>query len=305
MNKEDFNLILELCKSKLKVQDIKSVKIQRLGGLTNRNYKIETNTGDFVIRLPGEGTEEMINRKDEYICTNLATQLNIDSQLIYFDDKKGIKISRYIQNAETMNPDLVRKKDNMKAIAETFKKLHTCGETVPVVFDVFEKIEHYEKLLKKYTENYFWRDYQVVKSQVYQLKDIIEEMNVKVTMCHNDPLCENFVKGEDKMYLVDWEYAGMNDPMWDLADFFIEANFSPEEEVMFCKFYFGHSLDSITQKRILINKIFLDFLWSLWGKQRSANGEKLLDYADERYERAKKNLAVFNKLNNNSLTGIQ
>ncbi|WP_129600118.1 choline kinase family protein [Anaerophilus nitritogenes] len=295
MNKEDFNLILELCKNKIKVRDLKSIRTQRLGGLTNKNYKVDTELGTYVIRLPGDGTEEMINRDEEHLCTDLANQIDIDSQLIYFDDKTGIKICRYIHNAETMNYHLVRKRENMKAIAEIFKRLHSCGESVPVVFDVFEKIEDYENLLNKYTKDYFWKDYQVVKEQVYQLKDELEGMNVQMTMCHNDPLCENFIKGEDRMYLVDWEYAGMNDPMWDLADFFIEAELTAQEEIIFFRVYFGHAVDSMIERRILINKIFLDFLWSLWGKQRSANGEDLVEYANNRYKRAKTNLALLNK----------
>lgn len=295
MGQEDLNSVLDLCKSQIEVNDIKSVKIQRLGGLTNKNYRVETDRGDYVIRLPGDGTEDMINRAEEHICTKVANTINIDSKLIYFEDETGIKISRYIQSAETMSALKVRHGDNLKAIAEVFKSLHTCGISIPVIFDIFDKIEEYETLLKKYSGDYFWDDYEFVKNQVYQLKDEVKDMNIQMTMCHNDPLCENFIKGENRMYLVDWEYAGMNDPMWDLADFFIEAELSPAEESGFCNHYFGCDLDSEMDRRIQINKIFLDFLWSLWGKLRCAIGEDLQDYADQRYARAKNNLEILNQ----------
>lgn len=295
MNTEDLNMIMELCREQIRVKDINNIKVQRLGGLTNKNFKVETDMGDYVVRLAGDGTKEMINREEEHICTELANQIKIDSQLIYFDDVTGIKICRYIQDAETMNSNLVLEKDNLKAIAEVLKTLHTCGKTIPVVFDVFDKIEEYENLLKKHSEDYFWEDYQTIKKQVYMLKNEVKEMNIETTMCHNDPLCENFIRGGDKMYLVDWEYAGMNDPMWDLADFFIEAELSPTEESKFCKYYFGHAANSKMKRRILINKIFLDFLWSLWGKLRLAIGDDLLDYANQRYKRAKDNLDILNE----------
>ena len=131
-----------------------------------------------------------------------------------------------------------------------------------------------------------------IKRQIYDLKYELKDMDIQLTICHNDPLCENFIKGSDRMYLVDWEYAGMNDPMWDLADLFIEAEFTHEEENVFCQYYFEseNTLDSIIKHRILINKILLDFLWSLWGRQRCISGEDLLDYADKRYIRAKEKL---------------
>ena len=203
-----------------------------------------------------------------------------------------MKIARYVEDAETMNIKTVKDPDNMKAIADIFKTLHNSGKGVPVIFDVFEKIEEYEAVLKKCKKDYFWSDYEEVKAQVYSLKEEVKEMNIQPAMCHNDPLCENFVKGKDKMYLVDWEYAGMNDPMWDIADIFIEAKFTPEEEVMFNGFYFDQEPNNQIHRRILVNKVFLDFLWSLWGKQRYSNGADLLEYANERYVRAKENLRL-------------
>lgn len=292
MNKEDFSLILELCKEKLGTCDLSKIKIQRLGGLTNKNYMVDTEAGTYVIRLPGEGTEELINRRDEHICTDLANQVEIDSQLLYFDDKTGIKIGRYIIEAETMSPKLIYKTENMKAVAELLKKLHTCGKSIPVIFNVFEKVEEYENLIRKYKDISLWDDYDEIKKQVYGIKEEIEGIKIQATMCHNDPLCENFIKGKDRMYLVDWEYAGMNDPMWDLADVFIEAEFTTEQEKLFNNFYFGEVPNEEFSHRILINKVFLDFLWSLWGIQRYCCGEDLLEYANNRYARAKKHLKL-------------
>lgn len=290
MTKDDFNLILRLCKDKLNVRNLESVKAKRLGGMTNRNFMVDTESDIYVIRLPGKGTEELINRRDEHLCTNLANQTGIDSQLLYFDDSTGIKISKYIAEAETMSEKTIGEQENMKSIAELLKRLHTCGKSVPVVFNVYEKIEEYEGLIKKYKDVPLWNDYKETKKEVSELKKKLDKMKIVPTMCHNDPLCENFVKGKDRMYLVDWEYAGMNDPMWDIADIFVEAGFTDEKEESFNKFYFGKSPSEEYKYRILTNKIFLDFLWSLWGMQRYCCGADFLEYANNRYLRAKKNL---------------
>lgn len=287
--KDDINTIKKLC-SEILLVDYREAN--RLGGLTNRNYKVISDNDAYVVRLPGEGTKEMIDRNDERICTELANEINIDSELLHFEGESGVKIARYIKNANTMDKEKVKKIEHMREIAEIFKKLHTCGKSVPVIFNVFEKIEEYEAILKKSKGDFFWDDYEDVKKQIYDLKQEVDEMNIQVTICHNDPLCENFIKGNDRMYLVDWEYAGMNDPMWDIADFFIESEFNPDEEKMFSSFYFGQDLNSTDERRILINKIFVDFLWSLWGKQRYSFGADFLEYANDRYNKAKHNLEL-------------
>ena len=123
----------------------------------------------------------------------------------------------------------------------------------------------------------------------YDLKDIIDD--IKLVPCHNDTVSENFIKNkENKMYLIDWEYAGMNDPMWDLAAYCLENNFTENEEELFLKIYFRGNIEDKYKKRILINKIYQDFLWSIWTTIKEANGEKFGDYGISRYNRAKINL---------------
>lgn len=262
----------------------------RLGGLTNFNYKVDLPGESFVVRYPGNGTEGLINRYEEYLSTKLTNEISIDAENIYFDPSTGIKVSRYIEDAVTLNSNTIKEPENMKLIAELFHKLHNCNKSIPVIFDVFEKIVEYEKLLQSESVDYFWEDYKEVKEEIYSLENLYKSFGVRSVMCHNDPLCENFVRGKDRMYLVDWEYAGMNDPMWDLADVFIEGNFSEDQEALFNEFYFKGKPSYQEEQRILMNKVFLDFLWSLWGKQRYACGEDLLEYANERYKRTKENL---------------
>ena len=122
------------------------------------------------------------------------------------------------------------------------------------------------------------------------------ELDVELAPCHNDTIAENFIKsGEDKMYLIDWEYAGMNDPMWDLAAHSLENKFSEDEEELLLNIYFNGKVEEKYKKRILINKIYQDFLWSTWTIIKEAKGDDFGTYGIDRYTRAKKNLEIILK----------
>ncbi|OLS41210.1 phosphotransferase family protein [Bacillus sp. MRMR6] len=101
---------------------------------------------------------------------------------------------------------------------------------------------------------------------------------------------------EKKMYLVDWEFSGMNDPLWDLAAYIIEAGLSLSEEELFLDSYFQENMTQANREQLLINKIFLDFLWTIWALMKEAGGEDFGSYALNRFNRAKNNLQQYAKL---------
>ncbi|KAA0548361.1 NTP transferase domain-containing protein [Bacillus sp. BGMRC 2118] len=281
----------------MQIQDEDILSIQPFGGMTNKNFKmILTNGEEYVLRIPGNGTEQMINRKDEKRNAALASQLGIDEELVYFNDETGVKIARFIPNAETLNAKTAKREDIMVLSTGVLRTLHTSGVTMLNTFDVFEKIEEYERILDELqVENY--PDYLEVKKQVMDVKEIYQSLSIEHTPCHNDALYENMVKsGDHKLYLIDWEYGGMNDPMWDLAAHSLEAEFSIEDEELFLSLYFENSevTDEI-KKRIMINKILQDFLWSTWTIIKEAKGDDFGTYGIDRYNRCKYNLNMFLK----------
>ncbi|MFD0767757.1 winged helix-turn-helix transcriptional regulator [Bacillus sp. CGMCC 1.60114] len=267
--------------------------IQPFGGMTNTNFKVRALEKEYVLRIPGSGTEEMISRHDEMVNSNVASELGIDAALLYFNEETGVKVAELIPNAETLNPKTAKRSDNMQLTAAVLKQLHTSGAVMHNTFNVFEKMAHYESLLQKVNGRNF-DDYEEVKRAVMKLKVMYEEMNVTLTACHNDTVPENFVKsGEEKIYLIDWEYGGMNDPMWDLAAHSLECDFSPEEEELFLDYYFNGNVEEEHKTRILMNKIFQDFLWSIWTNIKEAKGSDFGTYGIDRYNRAKKHIQIF------------
>lgn len=272
--------------------------IQRLGGLTNRTYAIKfTNGIKTVLRIPGEKTEDIIKRDDEKISTELANKLGIDAKLYFFNDD-GVKMSEYLENSITMSEEIIKSKDNIEKVAKIFRKLHDCGEDTGVDFDVFKMAENYEKIINEYCINMF-SDYDDVKRIVMKIKNKMDSnYNIIKVPCHNDPLCENWILSNGRMYLIDWEYAGMNDAMWDLADLSIEANLSYGQEEYLLKTYTDNEVSQTQFKLFVANKIYVDYLWTLWAKSRIPfDGSSMDSWAKARYERLKNNIEKFKEYN--------
>lgn len=281
----------------LKISDEQIQNIAPIGGMTNKNYKVTINNEHFVLRVPGNGTEEMISRSNEMENALYAHEVGVDAELIYFNEKTGIKVSRFIENAETLSPDSARRHANMKLTTSILRKLHSSTKPMSTRFDIYNEIEKYHNLVVKYGAMHY-EDYEYTRERVYALQDILMTLDVKLTPCHNDLVAENLIKsGEDKMYLIDWEYAGMNDPMWDLAAHILECDFNEEDEARFLNLYFNGEPDEKYIKRVLINKIFQDFLWSIWTIVKEAKGDNFGSYGIDRYNRAKANLdKILNEL---------
>lgn len=292
---KDLPQIKQLLNEVLKVDGYKSV--ERMGGLTNHTYHVTLDDGrEYVVRIPGEGTEELIVRSDERVSTALACDLGIDAKMLYFG-LDGSKVTEYIANAVTMNSELLHQPAHIRQIAEVYKVIHNCGVDTGVPFEVFDMATGYEKIINDMNVPMF-DDYDAIKARVMEIKKEIDTLvNPKSVPCHNDPLCENWVEGNGKMYLIDWEYAGMNDGMWDVADVSIEAGFGEEQDKLLLSEYLDRAPTLTDMKHFLANKIYVDYLWTLWAKARVPyDGQPMEDWAVERYARLKDNVKAFDNL---------
>ncbi len=285
MNNNDFEIIKETMS---KIGEDTCIQFHRLGGLTNRTYKVITPNKDaFVVRIPGEGTEKMISRPDEKKSMEFIRHLGIDAALLYFSDE-GIKVSEYIRGAQTMSASLMRMPEKIQQSAAVLRRLHQSNVDTGIEFNTFQIAECYEGIIKDHQVD-MYSDYDKIKDSIMQIYQ--KEGAFSRVPCHNDPLCENWVQGDDGLYLVDWEYAGMNDFWWDLAAVSIEASFEPQHDEMMMYAYFGEPVNKSHWKRLLLNKIYVDFLWTLWAKTKVPfDGEPMELWASERYQRLKINL---------------
>lgn len=297
IEQNDLPKVRSLLKTVFKDEEYKD--IARLGGMTNHSYKVTRNDGfEYLVRIPGEGTKEMINRTDERKSTELACRLGIDSELLYFDDD-GCKVMKFFEDPQEMNELVMQKKENISQAAKIFYKLHTCGVNTDVPFEVFEMAKLYEKIILDANVK-LYDDYANVKNTVMDIKNYIDKINPpQIVPCHNDSLMGNWVLDKyNILHLIDWEYSGMNDYMWDLSCLSIEANYSESMDDDLLLEYFNRKVTKEEKQHFIAAKIYVDFLWTLWGLTRVPfDGSFMQEYADFRYKRLNENIAYYNKIN--------
>lgn len=270
--------------------DVSSASIRRLGGLTNLVFAVDHAGGQVVLRLPGKGTEEYINRASEAQAAAEAARGGVSPEVLYADPVTGVMVTRLVDGAVTMSPE------NFKSIAgaparagEVFRRLHRSGATFNFRFELFSMIDEYLKVLAGKDIELPAGYHQVVR-EAEVVRAALSAHPLPLAACHCDPLCENFLDTGDRMWLVDWEYSGMNDPMWDLGDLSVEGQFTPQQEEEMIRAYFGGEPSAFDRGRIVIYKAMCDLLWTLWGLIQHANQNPADDfwaYAVNRFERCK------------------
>lgn len=267
--------------------------IEKMGGMNNHNYKIPTNRGDYVFRMPGKGTEESVDRVQEYKNSLLTFELGLDCETVYFDVASGLKMTKYIDNAETLTVASAKREPNMELMARGLRRLHDSGRLFERTFDPFENIAEFERDVYE-REGLMFGDYDVVESALYRLGEELEAEGMEYVPCHLDAWPENFVKSGHRIYLIDWEYSGNYDRLWDVVSIGLECGYSPPEEELFIKKYFDGPPDPGSRRKMDILRILMDIHWSLWALAKVSSGdEDLYDYSRDRYERGKENLRKY------------
>lgn len=275
--------------------DDSEIEIRRLGGLTNLVFFVDHAGEQYVLRIPGNGTEEYINRANEAQAAREASKAKVSPDVIYFDDKTGVMITRYVDHGITMSPDGFKSRQGSPGRAgEAFRKLHSSGAQFNFRFELFAMIDDYLKILAT-KEIGLPAGYADVVKSAESVRAALNARPLPLAACHCDPLCENFLDTGKRMWIVDWEYSGMNDPMWDLGDLAVEGLFAPEQEEEMIAAYFGGAPTAGERGRFVIYKAMCDLLWTLWGLIQHANKNPVDDfwaYSIKRFERCKALMAT-------------
>jgi thiamine kinase-like enzyme len=228
--------------------------IERLGGLTNRVYR----AGDICLRIPGKGTEEYIDRANEAVAARQAADAGVSPEVLHFDGQ-GVMATRYVHDAVTMTPELFASRGGAAARAgEAFARLHRSGATFPFRFELFAMIDDYLGILSGKDVALPDGYHDVVAEAQGTVRAALDAHQIELAPCHCDPLCENFLDTGSRMWIVDWEYSGMNDPMWDLGDLAVEGRFAPALEEEMIVAYFGSEPRPAERGRIVVYKAMCD-----------------------------------------------
>jgi thiamine kinase-like enzyme len=176
-----------------------------------------------------------------------------------------------------------------------FRALHESGATFPFRFELFAMIDDYLAVLSKRDVVLPAGYHDVVREAGKSVRGALSSHPHPIVACHCDPLCENLLDAGDRMWIVDWEYSGMNDPMWDLGDLSVEGDFDDANEEAMIRAYFGGEPRPADRGRIVLYKAMCDLLWTLWGLIQLANGNLAEDfraYADGRFARCRRLMAT-------------
>lgn len=267
-----------------------SWEVERLGGLTNRNYRVAGGGAQYVLRIPGEGTGEYIDRKAEEVNSRIAAEAGVSAEVLHFDVESGVQVTRFIPGAVTMSPELFKDLGAVARAAQAFRRIHDCGRSFASEFELFKMMDDYLDLLNR-KQAWVPDGYRAVQKGAERVRAALARHPARRVPCHCDPLCENFLDTGERMWIVDWEYAGNNDPMWDLGDLSVEAGFGPDQDAALLEAYFGGRPPADQHGRMVMYKAMCDLLWTLWGAIQHANENPVDDfetYANTRFGRCQK-----------------
>lgn len=258
------------------------------GGMTNTNFYVRAEGNEYILRIPGACTDLMIDRKSERHNSALASDLGINVPTLYFDAGTGVKVTQYLPDAVTLNGKSARLEMNIRRSSGLLRNLHHSGLRLYQEFSVVREYEKYKELIQK-TEAAVYPEFQEMDQAFYRLVERLERLGMDRLPCHNDLVPENLIlDASGRMYLIDWEYSGYNDPMWDLASHLLESEFTKEEEELYLQYYFEGTAPEKEKEKIKIFKILQDILWAAWTMAKEARGEDFGAYGRDRMKRGKK-----------------
>ncbi len=278
----------------------KIFSIEKIGGMTNQNYlvKIINNGGgcidSYCLRLANTKTNKLIHRDYEKFNDYLVSKAKFSVESIYFDEKTGIKITRFLNDSYALDHKSVRNENILRQIALKLKEFHESKLEFKNTFNIFDIYKEYFSLLKQ--KNIFYK-YHKKMGHILEAFNIIatyfQKQNIHLYPCHNDLVPENILV-KDKIYFIDWEYSGKGDILWELANFMTESRLSDDLKEVFLKSYFGRKITQKERQHLNFYAFCCDVLWTLWTALKEENGEFYGDYGFVRINRAYKQLESLN-----------
>lgn len=265
-------------------------RCERLGGLTNRVYRIDVGGDGYVLRIPGEGTHEYIDRRVEAHNARVAAAAGVSAAVLFADEADGLMLTRYLAGCATMTPETFTTTPGAPTrAARALKAMHEYATPFQFRFELFGMLDEYLGTLARLGAT-LPDGYHDVVAEARVVREVLAANPVALAPCHCDPLAENFLDNGERMWVVDWEYSGMNDPIWDLGDLSVEAGFGETHDAEMMEAYCGGAVPEAVFGRMIVYKAMCDLLWTLWGLIQHAHDNPADDfwaYSINRFDRCK------------------
>lgn len=277
--------------------EVRSIEILKKG-MTNRSFKFACKDKKYIMRIPGEGTDELVSRENEAYVFEALRGKGLCDDPIYLNPENGYKITAFLDGVRNCDPaseeDLVR---SMKLL----KKFHDMKLKVPHEFNIYGNILYYQTLWGN-TPSVF-KDHNVTQSNVFSLRPYIEAHVGEKCLTHIDAVPDNFLfyngaDGKEELQLTDWEYAGMQDPHVDLAMFSIYSFYDREQIDHLINLYFDGKCPDETRIKIYCYVSACGMLWSNWCEYKRSLGVEFGEYSLRQYRYAKEYFKIATELIN-------
>jgi thiamine kinase-like enzyme len=260
------------------------------GGITNHNLKVEVDGETFVLRIAGKDTDLLgIDRTVELAATKSAAALGVGPEVVAFVEPEGWLVTRFV-DGEIPPLARMREKDLLARVARALRAFHD-GPAIPGTFDSFRVVEDYGRIAAErggeIPAAFDWA--REIARRIEQLRRGAEAVS-----CHNDLLNANFLDDGEHLRIVDWEYAGMGDRFFDLANFSINHELDSEASAALLAAYFG-AVRPEDARALELMRFMSDFREAMWGVVQSAVSELDFDfhaYAAEHFERLRRTAAT-------------
>ena len=278
----------------VEVDEIKNITVLKKG-MTNRSFLFECQNQKYIMRIPGEGTDHLINRKEEADVYQALENRQICDDVLYMNPDNGYKITAYLEDATNCDAE---NWDEVEACMTKLREFHELNLKVDHRFDIFGQIDFYESLWNG--EKSYFKDYETTKTAIFELKKWIDTLEKNETLVHIDAVPDNFLFTKDGIRIIDWEYAGMQDPHVDIAMFSIYSLYSREQVDHLIDLYFKEEVSLIIRTKIYAYIASAGLLWSNWCEYKRSLGIDFGEYSLCQYRYAKE----YSKLVLSTLEGL-
>lgn len=264
---------------------VEDVQIDPLGGgITNQNYRVTVAGGAFVLRLAGEDTELLgINRSNEHAANVAAARAGVAPEVVYFIEPEGYLVTRFIDGGP-ISIEEMGTQANIRRVAEALTRVHSMG-SIPGLFSASRVVNTYTELGRRhgatFPENFDW-----LLERKREIEGARQQGTIMPRPCHNDLLNGNFLD-DGAIRILDWEYAGMGDVYFDLANFCVNHEFSDEQDRYLLECYFEEATPA-RFARLKQMKVMSDFREAMWGVVQSKLSRldfDFLGYARQHFDR--------------------
>ena len=251
-------------------------------GMTNRSFLFSCKGSRYIMRIPGEGTDKLINRCEEAKVYELINGRGICDEIAYISPQNGYKITKFIEGARVCDPESI---SDLERCMKKLREFHSQKLQVSHSFDIFGKIDFYQSLWQHKSSIY--KDYEKTKANVMLLRSYIDIMPKDKCLTHIDAVPDNFLFAGDEIRLIDWEYAAMQDPHVDIAMFCIYALYDREQCDRLIDIYFEGKCSEAVRTKIYCYIAACGLLWSNWCEYKHDLGIEFGEYSLCQYRYAK------------------